>query len=69
MANKLPPLQLQIPLVDKSGLVSKPWVAWFRETVLRIGGTDAATITELQQQITVLQGQVAELQTQIEGLI
>lgn len=62
MANPVPPIPFKVPLTDdRSSLLSPAWAAWFRELFNRIGGTDASSNT-------VLDEDVADLQTQIDGL-
>lgn len=61
--NPVPPTPFKTPLIDeKTGLLTNPWTAWFREMFERVGGSSApssnllALIENLQTDVDALDG-------------
>lgn len=52
MATKLQPPPFKIPLVNKDGLITSEWANWINLVFQRIGGTEASSITEIDEALT-----------------
>lgn len=72
MANKpnaLPALPLLVQFLDaRTGLVSPPWAAYFRELDKRVGGRIGSSTTTLADLITALQTNFATAETDLDGI-
>lgn len=60
MPNAIPPMPIKNPLQDAQGLMSQPWLAFFREVYNRIGGTSAVSNTDLHTTQTSLTEDLAQ---------
>lgn len=60
MPNAIPPMPIKNPLEDAQGLMSQPWLAFFREVYNRIGGTSATSNTDLHDTQTSLTEDLAQ---------
>lgn len=68
MANSLKPPPYQIPLTDRSGLISNIWNQWIRELYVRVGGTIAPSLSEISNERQILENQMADLQAEVTVL-
>ena len=63
MPTTLPPVLLQVPMVERDSLrVSRPWLGWFESSYLRQGGQEAATNTELQGGVLLNAGHIQQVE-------
>lgn len=68
MANTMPPIPYNIPMVSNDGVLTPAWREWYRELLTRIGGSIAPTNAELNGSTTAVQTQIGILQEKIDGL-
>lgn len=48
----LPPIPYKAPLLDRAGLVTRPWQQWFERLLQRVGGTgDVPANDELEASV------------------
>lgn len=66
--NPLPPLPLDKPMLDRSGLLTRAWSAWFIEMVARVGGSRSSTNSQLLALIQSLQTENAGLRLRLEAV-
>jgi len=62
MANALPQLPFKNQIADDLGLMTSPWVGWFRELSSRVGGPTANSNAQLLVLIENLQTQVNNIE-------
>lgn len=58
----IPPQPLKSPVIDKGGLMTKPWADWFRQIFNTVGGGSAPSSTSLNAQLATLQAEITALQ-------
>ncbi len=63
---KPPPPSVRI--TDQTGGVTLPWDMFFRALVVRVGGANASTLTELEADIAALEAAVDALEATVAGL-
>jgi hypothetical protein len=66
MAEKLPPVPYRVPISNPAtGRLSKPWVDFFQQLFLRVGGLEAPTNAEIGATATEdTSSEITALQTQ-----
>lgn len=66
MPTTLPPVLLQVPMVERDSLrVSRPWLGWFESSYLRQGGQEAATNTELAGGVLLNAGNIQQVENDL----
>lgn len=65
MAEDVPPIPYNAPIVNQGGFISDPWGKWFRQVFTRIGGNFAPSNTDLAASLS---GQVSEIDDDVESL-
>ncbi len=68
MANPLPPVPFQSPIIKENGFLSQRWDGWFRKAFEKIGGSVALTLPEIEAQLSAVQSQADSLQAQLNNL-
>lgn len=69
MANPIPPIPYKVSMLDKSGLLTAAWSAWFREVFSRVGGTTAPSNTDIQDSLDVLSASISATQASLAAAV
>lgn len=69
MANKLPPIPLKTPLVDKAGMMNPVWVKWFIEIYKRASDTGLAIPNPAAPGATYTQAEAAAMNNAIISIL
>lgn len=63
MAEVVPPVPYKTPVLDKSGFLSPAWSGWFKTLFIRIGQSNALSLTDLQSTVGTHTNQITALQS------
>lgn len=67
MAELMPNIPYKAAVTDDNGLLNGPWVGFFKQLFLRVGGNIAPSISDLasESSVTALQSSITSLQSSI----
>jgi hypothetical protein len=50
--NTIPPIPISTPMLDATGMVTPPWIGFFREIFARVGGASSTSNSDLSALLT-----------------
>lgn len=70
MAELMPNIPYKVAVVDDDGFLSGPWVGFFKQLFLRVGGSIAPSLSDVASasSVTALQSAVTSIQTSISTI-
>jgi hypothetical protein len=68
MANSIPPIPVKVPVIGKTGLMTQPWLSFFQEMFLRVGGNSAPGTSQVLTLISNLQEEIDAVEVEADGL-
>lgn len=68
MAEEIPSIPYNTPLLNRNGFLNEPWARWFQMMFRRVGGKQASSNTAIDSKVDALSDQVSENRAAIEGL-